>query len=136
MKIVLDTNVLVSGLLKVHSNAGMIVRMIAGGLIQVIYDSRIIAEYREVLYRPKFNLDRKDIDMIISQIKDEGILVTAKPLNQKLPDPDDAPFLEVALAADGAVLVTGNKKHFPAESYENVSVLSPSEFISVFRDSY
>ncbi|MBC7076633.1 MAG: putative toxin-antitoxin system toxin component, PIN family [Syntrophomonadaceae bacterium] len=136
MKIVLDTNVLVSGLLKVHSNAGMIVRMIAGGLIQVVYDSRIIAEYREVLYRPKFDFDKKDIEAIISQIEDEGILVTAKPLNQKLPDPDDAPFLEVALAVDGAVLVTGNKKHFPEASCGYVNILSPAEFISVFRDSY
>jgi predicted nucleic acid-binding protein len=41
MRITLDTNVLVSGLLKGHSAAGTIVRLIAGGLVQVVYDARI-----------------------------------------------------------------------------------------------
>lgn len=43
MKIVLDTNVLVSGLLKGHSAAGTIIRLVAGELIQVVHDARILS---------------------------------------------------------------------------------------------
>jgi len=65
MKIVLDTNVLVSGLLKTHSDAGVIVRMVVGGLLKVVYDARILAEYREVLCRPKFGFEKAEIEAIV-----------------------------------------------------------------------
>lgn len=133
MKIVLDTNVLVSGLLKSHSDAGTIVRMVAGGLLQVVYDARILTEYREVLNRPKFGLEKAEIEDILTQIEAEGILVMGQPLPEKLPDPDDEPFLEVALAVEETVLVTGNKKHFPATARTKVVILSPGEFVSFYR---
>ncbi|MBE3588462.1 MAG: putative toxin-antitoxin system toxin component, PIN family, partial [Thermoanaerobacteraceae bacterium] len=130
MKIVLDTNVLVSGLLKSHSHAGTIVRMVAGGLLQVVYDARILTEYREVLSRPKFGFEKREIEAIVSQIEAEGILAVGQPLPEKLPDPDDEPFLEVALAIEGTILVTGNKKHFAASAAQKVAVLNPGEFVS------
>lgn len=133
MKIVLDTNVLVSGLLKTHSDAGIIVRLVAGGLLKVIYDARILAEYREVLGRPKFGFEKAETEAIISQIEAEGILVVSRPLPERLPDPDDEPFLEASLAEEETVLVTGNKKHFPASVGEKVLILSPGEFVSFYR---
>lgn len=133
MKIVLDTNVLVSGLLKSHSDAGTIVRMVAGGLLRVVYDARILTEYREVLGRPKFGFEKAEIEAIITQIETEGILVLGQPLPERLPDPDDEPFLEAALAGKETVLVTGNKKHFPAPVSKKVLVLNPGEFISFYR---
>jgi putative PIN family toxin of toxin-antitoxin system len=135
MKIVLDTNVLVSGLLKSHSHAGTIVRMVAGGLLQVVYDARILTEYREVLNRPKFGFEKVEIGDILTQIEMEGILAAGRPLPEKLPDPDDEPFLEAALVVDGTVLVTGNKKHFPASANQKVVVLNPGEFISFYRET-
>jgi putative PIN family toxin of toxin-antitoxin system len=134
MKIVLDTNVLVSGLLKPYSHAATILRLVAGGLVLVVYDSRILTEYREVLYRPKFGLKKEDIEAILTQIESEGVLVTAQPLSVKLPDPDDEPFLEVALALNGTFIVTGNTKHFPVPSQLGVTVLTPAQFISARRD--
>lgn len=133
MNIVLDTNVLVSGLLKVRSDAGVIVRMIAAGSLIVIYDFRILAEYQDVLGRPKFGFGQTDVEALLTQIKAEGILVNAKPLSTPLPDRDDEPFLEAALAAEGAVLVTGNKRHFPLSPVCSLSVFSPGEFISYWR---
>ena len=132
MKIVLDTNVLISGLLKSNSDAGAIVRMLAGGFLQVVYDARIITEYREVLSRPKFALEDTEIETILSIIEAEGLLVVGRPLQERLPDPDDEPFLEVALAGD-AVLITGNGKHYRPTASREVMVLSPAEFISLYR---
>ncbi len=59
MKIVLDTNVLVSGLLTPYGAAAEIVRLIASGVLSVCYDTRILLEYQEVLARPKFQFMEK-----------------------------------------------------------------------------
>jgi len=134
MKIVLDTNVLVSGLLKSYSDAGTIVRLVAGGLLRVVYDARILTEYREVLCRPKFGFEKPEVEAIISQIETEGILVMGQPLPERLPDTDDEPFLEAALAGKKTVLVTGNKKHFPAPVSEKVLILNPAEFVYFYRE--
>jgi len=134
MKIVLDTNVLVSGLLKAHGNAGAIVRGVAGGLLKVVYDARIISEYRDVLSRAKFGFDREEIELIIMKIETDGILPSVRPLAYRLPDPDDEPFLEVALAIDRTILVTGNKKHFPEQAAPGLPILNPAEFVSLWRN--
>ena len=135
MKIVLDTNVLVSGLLKMHSNAGRIVRMAAGGLLQLVFDARIINEYREVLNRPKFPFNKKMVEALIIQIESEGLLVSAEPLSRNLPDSDDEAFLEVALASPDTVIVTGNRRHFPPELCDPIKVLTPAEFVSLWKSN-
>ena len=134
MRIVLATNVLVSGLLKAHSDAGTIVRQAAWGDLEVVYDARIISEYRDVLSRTKFGFDQGEVEAIISQFAADGILVSARPLQGRLPDPDDEPFLEVALANEDTVLVTGNKKHFPAQLARGLLIFTPSEFVSYWRE--
>lgn len=129
MLIVLDTNVLVSGLLKPFSAAGTILRLVAEGGIRVLYDARILAEYREVLQRPKFGFNPDSVEVLLAQIEADGVLITAEPVDIKaLPDPTDAPFLEIALAAR-VPLVTGNKRHFPAFLTGDTPVLTPAELV-------
>lgn len=133
MNIVLDTNVLVSALLKAHSDAGAIVRLVMSGTVNVVYDSRILSEYRDVLCRPKFRFEKFEVEAILTQIEAEGILAVAIPLQVELPDRDDEPFLEAALAVNDTVLVTGNKKDFPLPSGSRISVFGPGEFIVYWR---
>jgi putative PIN family toxin of toxin-antitoxin system len=134
MNIVLDTNVLVSGLLKAHSDAGSIVKMVMSGSLTVVYDSRILLEYHDVLSRPKFRFDKYKIEAILAQIEAEGILAATKPLPAELPDRDDEPFLEAALAVDYTVLVTGNKKDFPVPPGSGILVFGPGEFMAYWRN--
>ena len=72
MIIVLDTNVLVSGLLTPFGSSGEIVRMITSGRLILEYDSRILIEYEEVLNRSKFQFDKGLIDLLIDYIKKNG----------------------------------------------------------------
>jgi uncharacterized protein len=129
MIIVLDTNVLVSGLLTPFGSSGEIIRMVSTGKLILEYDSRILSEYREVLNRPKFQFDKELVEAIIDFIKSNGHAVSASPLKIQLSDPDDAPFLEVAIEGDSECLITGNKKHYPAKMCKGFRVLSPTEFI-------
>jgi len=133
MMIVLDTNVIVSGILRPFSKAASILRLVADGSVQLAYDLRLLSEYRDVLSRPKFNVAKENVEAFLTQIEQEGFLVSVKPLEIHLPDPDDEPFLEVAFAGKVEAIVTGNKRHFPRREYEGVKILSPAEFLERLR---
>ncbi len=133
MKIVLDTNVLIAGLLSPFGPFGGIVRMVSSGELTLALDARILTEYKEVLARPKFRFDQDRVAAILDLIEHYGDIVAASPLKQPLPDPDDEPFLEVARAASVATLITGNHEHFPTESCQGMTVLSPSDFLVFYR---
>jgi uncharacterized protein len=129
MVIVLDTNVLVSGLLKGNSKPGTIVKLVAAGQIKLAYDARIIAEYRQVLKRPKFAFRQSNIEALIKVIESEGVMVTAKPMPLTLPDEGDRPFIEVACTLKEAQLVTGSRKHFPHQLDLPLTSLDPAEYL-------
>lgn len=133
MKIVLDTNVLVSGLIQPFGPSGQIVRWVASGDLVLCYDPRILTEYAEVLSREKFRFDPERVAALLEQVKAEGIPVTGRLLSSRLPDADDEPFLEVALGGDARCLVTGNLKHYPGECRHGVEVLAPRPFLELYR---
>lgn len=133
MIIVLDTNVLVAGLLSPFGPCGNIVRMTSSGKLRLGLDARILSEYRAVLLRPKFRFDPEKIEALLDQTAYRGLFVASRPLPEPLPDPDDEPFLEVAIASGATCLVTGNLVHFPLALCAKVPVHSPSEFLETFR---
>ena len=133
MKIVVDTNVLVSGLLTSFGPSGEIVRMVFSGELLLYIDARILSEYQGVLHRPKFNFSKDHIGILIDFIKQYGQFISSSPLKNRLPDPDDEPFLEVAIAGKVRSLVTGNTVHYPSPLREGIDIFSPSEFIEFYR---
>ena len=135
MRIVLDTNVLVSALLSPFGPPGEILRLITTGLIRVCHDARILCEYRQVLLRPAFPFGRFQAESLLDQLEADGVPVAALPLAQRLPDPDDEAFLEVGLAGEARYLVTGNLKHYPTRTRQGVQVASPRDFLEAYRQS-
>lgn len=133
MRIVVDTNVLVSGLLNPYGAPGEIVRMISAGDIRLCFDARILSEYKGVLLRPKFGFDPAQVQALLDYIKAVGEVVAAQPLKQHLPDRHDEAFLEVAIAGRVQCLVTENLKHFPISKRQNALVLSPGEMIKMVQ---
>lgn len=80
MRVVLDTNVLISAIITPFGNAARILDLVLLREIQAIYyDDRILAEYREVLLRPKFDFENNDVDELVTFIGSEGFKVTAVP---------------------------------------------------------
>ncbi|HEU0016709.1 MAG TPA: putative toxin-antitoxin system toxin component, PIN family [Longimicrobium sp.] len=133
MRVVLDTNVVVSGLLSPGGPSGRILDLVAGGKLTVVYDDRIIGEYEEVLARPRLAIPVEIAATLLALIERTGVLVPAAPLHVPIPDVDDLPFLEVA-AEGAAVLITGNRRHFDeAASSVGVTVVSPAEFLGLHR---
>jgi len=133
MNVVLDTNVLVSGLLSPFSPCGEIVRMLATGDLKLCLDARLMIEYKEVLHRPRFAFEHNLVADLLDHLFRSAILVSGLPLPLSLPDPDDNPFLEVALAVPAECVITGNLRHFPVRLMRGMKVLSPREFLDLFR---
>ena len=132
MIVVLDTNVVVSGILKPKGPAGTILRLAVLGAIRLAHDPRILAEYREVLSRPAFGFPRDRVHTLIDHFEKEGLGTVGLPLSFRLPDPDDEPFLEIAISGRALALVTGNKRHFAGKMHK-MKLMSPAEFIAEFR---
>lgn len=125
----LDTNVIVSGLLNPEGNPGRILDLFLAGEVTILVDDRLLAEYRAVLRRPKFDFDPGDVSDFLDLLEAESERVTALPLGFKLPDESDRAFLEVALAAAADSLVTGNVRHFRLPHVGRISIHSPAEFV-------
>ncbi len=132
MNIVLDTNVLVAGLLTPLGPCGTIVRMVSSGELILSFDARILAEYEEVLSRQKFKFDGDKVAALLDHIEHVGLAVASSPLPDSLPDADDEPFLEVAIAGKAVFLITGNLTHFPAQLRQGVKVISPGDFLRAY----
>lgn len=136
MRIVVDTNVLVSGLLSPFGPPGIIVGLIAAGRLQLCYDARILAEYSDVQRRPAFSFEDEQIGALLAQIRAGGELTSGQPFAIPLPHPDDEPLLEVAFSSMAEYLVTGNLRHFPQECRQALRVVSPREFLdAAFREA-
>ncbi len=133
MKVVVDTNIIVSGLLTPYGNSAEIIRLIVNSKLTLCYDSRIYTEYYEVLNRPKFNFQKEKISTLLKEIEFTGELAIGIPLNESLPDPDDNMFLEIALESNAECIITGNLNHFPKDFCFNIPVFSPSLFVSYYK---
>jgi uncharacterized protein len=133
MKAVLDTNVLVSGLISASGPPGRIVDLLRTGALVCVVDDRILAEYSDVLRRPELSryFTGTDADHILEYLERCAERVVVDFSIDGLPDPDDAPFLEAAVAS-GAFLVTGNLRHFPEQLRREATVEAPVHFLQRF----
>lgn len=133
MTIVLDTNVLVAGLLSSAGPPAWIIEAVFVGRLELALDAAIRDEYDDVLRRPEFQFPKNRVDDLLDAIDRFAFWAAAVPPHPvPLPDPDDERFLAVA-AATGSVLVTGNLRHFPTRCRGGVTVRTPREFFEEMR---
>ncbi len=131
MNIVLDTKVLVSGILSPHGPPAAVLRALLSERASLCFDERILSEYRDVLSRGKFAFDRQLVEELLVFLEAAGLPILAPPLDLTLPDPADQMFIEVAVFGSADFLVTGNLKHFPKAARQGVVVVSPRELLEV-----
>lgn len=125
---VIDTNVLVSALLKINSLPGIIMELIKVGLIIPIINEDIVDEYLDVLKRDKFPFTFKQINNYINLFEYYGMFLKPIKSNKEFIDKKDKKFYELFLKANElnySYLITGNLKHFPKED----NILNPREFL-------
>ena len=132
---VIDTNVLVSAMLKWQSVPGSVMEFTLEGFIIPVLNKEIVAEYRAVLARPKFGLDDKIIIDIIDSLENVGFYVDAETIDIELPDSKDRVFYEVVMEErkeEEAYFVTGNIKHFPDKPF----IVTPRQMLDIILEEY
>lgn len=130
---VIDTNILVSSLLKEDSYPYAIISMVDAEIITPLLHEDIVNEYIEVLNRSKFNFSKKAVNTIISCILNRGIFLVPSLTEKTFVDPKDKIFYEIVVTArkqSDVYLITGNIKHFPNESF----IVSPKEMVNIYVD--
>jgi len=131
---VLDTNVIVSGLLSPEGVTGRIIDAISDGFCRPVFSEAILIEYEEVLARPKFFIAQKRIETVLITVRSAGLVAPFAHARHRdeFPDEDDLVFVDAAMGAD-VPLVTGNLRHFPAQWMQGVRVLSPKTFLEMLE---
>ena len=130
---VIDTNVLVSAMLKWSSVPGNIIEFAFSGVIIPVLNERIVSEYREVLLREKFHLTKEIVDDVIQALEDQGEYIDTDNMDYELLDPKDVVFYAIVMEKrkeEDTYLVTGNIKHFPQVPY----VVTPKEMLDVILE--
>jgi putative PIN family toxin of toxin-antitoxin system len=132
LKLVIDTNVVISALLKPESNPALIMSLILRGDCRLCVTEKIFAEYEEVLGRGKFkNLNQASVREFLSTLKSRALWVVPKVIiDDVAKDPADNAFLECALESKADFLITGNIPHFPEKKFHRTSIVIPGEFVS------
>ena len=128
MKVVLDTNVLVSAILA-NGPPAAIADLVASGKLMPFYNDNIINEYWNVLHRRKFDFQSSQIDRLLSIIIRTGVAVkVSAPSNFPMADEEDRKFYDVAKTSL-ATLITGNIRHFPKKPF----IVTPADFLRTYQ---
>lgn len=129
---VIDTNVIVSAMLKKNTPPDQVLRKVFAGSIVPLLNQEILDEYWQVLSRDKFGFSDKAVKIMITGIIKGAVFLNAAPLEEVLPDTKDTVFYELVMEGrkfSNAYLITGNLKHFPQRSY----IVDPREMIRIIE---
>ncbi len=129
MKIVCDTNVLISGVL-FGGHARQILRLASRGILVNYFSPDVLREVQEVLQRPKFGLDPRHVLGIVALFKDTFELVTPSSQVHAIPsDPQDNHVIEAALAAQAEYIISGDKHLLNLAEWKGIRIIPPAEFM-------
>ena len=108
-----------------------VIDAVVDGRIIPLYNEDVLAEYKDVLCRPRFSFESGKTEAFIRMIRSLGIYVNPSPSGEVLPDADDLVFYEIVMERrdDGAYLVTGNMRHYPAKP----CIVTPAQMMRIIE---
>lgn len=109
---VIDTNVLVSAMLKWDSVPGLVLKHVFGGNLIPVFNGEIMEEYREVLLRKKFHFPKEAVYTVLESLQEQGISIDAGKLDIEMPDAKDVVFYEVVIEkTEKGFCISGNREY-------------------------
>ena len=105
-------------------------RAVKGAVVQACCSQLILAEYRSVLNRPRFDSIRAQMSAVLDVVA-QAELFDPHSSGMTSPDPRDTPFIDCAVAAKADYLVTGNKRHFPEQTYGGTTVVNARQLLDL-----
>lgn len=135
MKVVLDTNVLISAIV-FGGNPRKILEAILNGEPKLFFSENILDELKGVLQRPKFGFQAEVIQAILSELNAIGHLI--KPLShvrEIQEDADDNRILECAIEVSANYIISGDTHLLSLKKYRNIRVVSPAEYLKIISET-
>ncbi|MCB0196569.1 MAG: putative toxin-antitoxin system toxin component, PIN family [Anaerolineae bacterium] len=133
MRAVVDTNIFVRALIMPHGTVGPVLQRLRNGDYILLYSRPLLEELVDVLNRPrirnKYGLSEEDIAITLRLILLRGEIVTPTETITVCRDPKDNKFLEVAVAGQADVLVSGDEDLLVLDPFEGIPIISPSLFL-------
>jgi uncharacterized protein len=130
LRLVIDTNVIVSAALKPVSLQRTALLIAINKPARLYVSQPILAEYAEVLSRPELRIRWGLRVQLLQLIKSHSHIVRSSRRIEAASDPDDNMFLECADAARADYLITGNQRHFPT-FWKSTKVITVRDFIEL-----
>lgn len=131
IRLVLDTNIVVSAMLARFGNEALVLRLARAGRFLTCISPPILDEYELVLRRPAFRVPLASLEALFAWLRADALLVVPPFAVHASPDDPDNRFLECAEAARADFLLTGNRRHFPPQ-WKGTRIASAREFLESF----
>ena len=139
MRVVLDTNVLVSALIRPKGTPGLIIHHLRNGDFTLLYSDPLLEEWLGVLSRPhiqsKYHLTHEDVQTVLMFILQRGEQVTPERQITECRDRRDNQFLEAAVAGQADIIVSGDKDLLVLNPFEKIPIVTPAAFLSMLSES-
>ena len=134
MRAVVDTGVLVSGLIRPQGTTGDVLRALRDRRFVIIYTTPIVVEIVDVLgrspFRAKYQIQPDDVTALVNLIRLRGELVLPQITATACRDPKDNKFLEAAAEGNADAVVTGDSDLLVLHSFQGIPILRPAEFLA------
>jgi putative PIN family toxin of toxin-antitoxin system len=134
VRAVVDTNVIVSALIRPKGTAGILWRRICEGAFTAVFSSELIDEIAAVLRHPKirakYRTSPKDLEDIAALFALRGDLVTCQERVRLCRDPDDDFLLETAVSGNAGYIVTGDEDLLALRKFRQIKIVKPAAFLA------
>lgn len=135
MKVVVDTNILISAIIKPDGAVGPVLILLRDGRYTILHAQSLLNELVDVLNRPrirhKYRLTDEDIGTVIALILLRGEAVHPQREVTVCRDPRDDKFLEAAIAGNADTIVSGDSDVLSLNPFEGIPIISPRDFLDL-----
>jgi putative PIN family toxin of toxin-antitoxin system len=129
MKVILDTNVVISAIL-FGGTPKLILNSALEGTIEAYITDAMLEELETVLRRPKFGLPRHIVQSILNEIANIATWIEPQEKSEIVKsDPDDNIIIDCAIAAEAEFLITGDKHLLELQEYKGIKIITTKDFL-------
>lgn len=129
----MDTNVVVSAAIRAGKSYELLQKAALGGKCALITSDEIISEIRKVLCRPKFRLDKNEIDGVVSTLKSLSSIIETKSKFSVVRDPDDDIFINAAHDGGADYIVSGDHDLLDLEEFKGIQMVTVDKMLRILQ---
>lgn len=138
MRVVLDTNVLVSALIRRTSVPGALLEAWRDGRLEVVVSSALLAELERVLAYPRLRrylaLTADEARSLVAELRDVALIADAVDVEVVTRDPDDDHVLAAAVAGGAEYIVSGDRDLLELGDYHGIEIVTPAQMVAIANE--